>query len=113
MPVMSHGWPRERRFRIWNTASGELQRWNISPQPQASATSLEDVEVGERLAGRARDLLDQADAALGVDERAFLFAPAGGGQHEVRELRGLGRRVHVLHDEEVEPRQHVAQSRAG
>src|SRR5215208_7371529 len=35
-----------------------------------------DAEVAERLAWRKRHLLGQPDAALGIDERAFLFAPS-------------------------------------
>ena len=62
----------------------------------------EDVEIGQRLAGGARHFLHHAEAPLAVDERAFLFAPAGGGQDEVRVLSGLGRREEVLHDEEFE-----------
>ena len=110
MPVMSQGWPRESSFRIWKTASGIVQRWNISPQPQAWAISWKIVKVGQRLPRRARDLLDQPDPPLGVDERALLLAPAGGRQHQVGTLRRLGGRVHVLHDQEIEPPE---QSRAG
>src|SRR5690606_6266897 len=43
----------------------------------------EDGEVGERLSRRARDALEQAQAPLGVDEGAFLFAPAGGGKKHI------------------------------
>src|SRR5687768_12642564 len=37
---------------------------------------LENFEIGQRLTGSARDLLQQTKAPLGVDERAVLFAPA-------------------------------------
>ena len=60
------------------------------------------MKIRERLAGRAAHFLDEADAAFGIDQRAFLLAPAGGGQHKIRALRGFGRRIHVLHDEEIE-----------
>ena len=62
----------------------------------------EDVEIGERLAGGAADFFGEADAALGIDHGAFLFAPAGGGQVKVGEAGGFGRGIHVLHDEEIE-----------
>ena len=65
----------------------------------------EDFEIGPRFAGRRGDLPDDADAPLGVDECAFLFAPAGRGQHEIGEACGFRGRVHVLHDQKLEPRE--------
>ena len=87
---MSHGWPRESSFRMLEHRLGRCPAREQLAAAPVLGDEPEDVEVGERLARRARDLLDQADAPLGVDERAFLLAPAGGGQHEVGELRGLG-----------------------
>jgi hypothetical protein len=55
-----------------------------------------------RLSGRARDALEQTEAPRGIDERPFLFVPACGGEYEMRALRGFGRGIHVLHDEEIE-----------
>ena len=99
---MSQGWPRESSFSNWKTASGEDQRANISPQPQYCAMSLKILKSESAWPGARRHFLDQADAALGIDEGAFLFAPARGGQDEVRALRRLRGVIHVLHDEEIE-----------
>ena len=77
----------------------------LAEQPAAAPAvgdAAEDLEIRERLPRRLGHLLHDADAPLGVDERAVLFAGRGCGQHEVGELRGLRCRVHVLHDEEVE-----------
>ncbi len=62
----------------------------------------ENGKIGEGLARCAGDFFDEAEAAFGVDEGAFFFAPTGGGEDEVGELGGFGRVVHVLNDEEVE-----------
>ena len=63
---------------------------------------LADVEVAQRLTGRLRDFLHQAEAPLRIDERPVLLAPRRGGQHEMRFARRLGRVIHVLHDEKIE-----------
>jgi len=62
----------------------------------------EDVEVTQRLARRSRNFFHVTKAPLAVDERAFLLAPTGGGQNQVRALGRVGGREHVLHDEEFE-----------
>src|SRR5690606_14970030 len=59
---------------------------------------------------RLRHALDHADAAFGVDERAFFFAPGCGGQDDVRERGGLGVGVHVLYHETLQARAHVLQT---
>lgn len=63
---------------------------------------LDDAKVREGLAGGVADLLESADAALGIDEGALLLAPCGGGEEEVGGLCGFGGVIHVLHHEEVE-----------
>lgn len=68
----------------------------------------EDGEVAQGLAGGAGDFFGDGEAALAVDENAVLLAPAGGGEDEVGELGGLGRRIHVLHDEKLEFGEEVA-----
>ncbi len=67
------------------------------------------MEIGQGMARRAADLLDQPDPPLRVDERAFLLPPAGGRQQQVGELGRLGRVVHVLHDQEIEPAEDLAE----
>ena len=69
------------------------------------------MKVRKCLPGSAANLLDQTDPALRVDERPFLLAPARRRQQQVGELGGLGRVVHVLHDQEVELAQGLAQFR--
>src|SRR2546425_5902248 len=53
---------------------------------------------------RSRNFLRETDAAFGVDERPFLLAPARRRENQMRLLRCVGGRVHVLHDEEFELR---------
>src|SRR5438128_12274325 len=62
----------------------------------------EDVEVAQGKPRGAGNLFHQADAALAVDEGAFLFAPAGSRQNQVRPLRSLRGGEHFLHDEELQ-----------
>ena len=58
-----------------------------------------------------RDFFYVTEAALAVDECAFLLAPAGGGQNEMGFLRRVGRREHVLHDEEFQLVERAARPR--
>ena len=60
------------------------------------------MEIGKCLPRRASHFLDESDSALGVDQSAFLFAPARRRKVEIRSLCGLGGRIHVLHNEEIE-----------
>lgn len=59
----------------------------------------EDVQVGAGLAGRFDGLLGEMDGPVGVGERAGLLRPGRGGQHDVRQLCGLGG-IEVLDDGE-------------
>ena len=63
---------------------------------------LANMEIGKCPPRRASHFLDESDSALGVDQGAFLFAPARCRKVEVRSLCGLGGRIHVLHNEEIE-----------
>ena len=67
------------------------------------------MKIGKCLPRCAADLLDQPDPPLGVDERPFLLAPAGRRQQQVGERGRLGRVVHVLHDQEVELAERLAE----
>ncbi len=70
---------------------------------------LEDVEIGKGMARGPADFLDQPDPPLRVDERALLLAPAGRRQQQVGKLCRLGRVVHVLHHQEIEPGEDAAE----
>src|SRR5690606_7283900 len=48
-----------------------------------------------------------ADAAFGVGDRAFLFAPAGGGQQQVGIAAGFGGKESFLHNDEGTGRQRL------
>ena len=75
---------RQLLAAIWNAASGDVQRANMSPQPQASAISWKMWKSASASPGARATFLMQADAPLRVDERPFLLAPAGRRQDEVR-----------------------------
>src|SRR5690606_41184399 len=69
---------------------------------------LKDAEVRECQTGGATNLFNQSDPALRVDEGSLLLPPACGRQHQVGQLRRLGRVIHVLHDKEIEATENVA-----
>ena len=58
----------------------------------------DDLPVRQRLARRPRNLLKQADAALGVGHRPGPLRPLRGRQQDIGDLRRFGRVVSVLHD---------------
>ena len=113
MPRDVAGLAARECLRIWKTASGESQLCEHLAAAPDVGDQLEDGEVGQRLARRAGDFLDQADPPLGVDERALLLAPAGGRQQRSASCAVSVVCVHVLHDQEIEPAQHVAELAPG
>ncbi len=70
---------------------------------------LEDVKIRQRLAGCVSNFFHQSDAPFRVDKRSLLFAPPGGRQDEVRLLRRVRARIHILHDEELQFAKHACQ----
>ena len=90
---------------------GELSQEVAASPPVGEG--LHDAEVGEGLPRGMFDLADGAEAALGVDEGAVFFAPAGGGEEEVSHLSGFGAGIHVLHHEVVELLAHAGEGVLG
>ena len=88
----------EQRFAV-----GEIEQAGQAGAEQSFQATGEvagDRPVGPRLFGRWHGAADMADAALGVGHRAFLLAPAGGGQQQVGVAAGLGGEEGLLNDNE-------------
>src|SRR5262245_53637821 len=66
------------------------------------------MKIGKGLAGCAGNLSRDADPPLRVDRHAFLLTPGGRRQDEISKMSRLGVVLHVLHDEKVEPLEHIA-----
>src|SRR5439155_9580021 len=82
-----------------------LRRSPLAEHPGAAPVfghEPKDAEVAQRLARGVRNFFYVTEAALAVDERAFLLAPAGGGQNQVSFLLRLGRRESGLAAEEFQ-----------
>jgi hypothetical protein len=62
----------------------------------------EDIEILQGLARSPRNLFDQSDSSLGVNEGTDLFTPSRGGQYQVRTLGGFRGVVHILNDQKIE-----------
>src|SRR4030095_6931380 len=68
------------------------------------------MEGTQRMAGSMPNLTDDPESPLRIDKGAILFAPPGGWKKEVSQARGLGGRIHVLHDEELDPSEQSAEA---
>ena len=70
---------------------------------------LKDFQVGPGLSRRGSNGSNTSDPSLRVDERTLLFTPACRRKNEVRQLGRLGRVIHILNDQEVEPTEGLLQ----